>query len=204
MNPKATRKLTYGLFLLTANADGKDNGCIINTAVQVANEPTRISISVINTNYTCDQIKKTGIFNLSSLDTSAPFALYQRFGMQSGREMDKFDGFGDLARSENGLYYLTKGANAFLSCKVVSSQDLGSHTLFIGELVDAEILGDVDSVTYAFYQSDIKPRPQAKPAAKKQWVCSVCGYVYEGDEVPDDFECPLCHHGKEDFTLVNG
>ena len=200
MDNKALYKLTYGLFLLTANQDDKDNGCIINTAIQVANNPTRVSIAVQKNNFTHDMILATGIFNVSSISTAANFDLFKRFGMQSGRDVDKFDGFTDVNRSENGLYYLTKASNMFLSAKVTEHFDLGSHTMFIGELTDAQVLSADDSCTYGFYQSDIKPKPAAK-TDKRSWTCSVCGYVYEGDEVPDDFECPLCHHGKADFVL---
>ena len=202
MDTKALYKMTYGLFLLTAQEDGKDNGCIINTAIQVANEPTRISVAVIRQNKTCDMILNTGVFNVSSISEDAQFPLFQRFGMQSGRDVDKFEGFSDVERSENGLYYLTKGSNMYLSAKVTEHFDLGSHILFVAELTDAVRLSEVPSCTYAYYQSTIKPKP--KKAEKKQWVCSVCGYVYEGEEVPDDFLCPLCHHGKEDFVLVGG
>ena len=200
MNPKALYNITYGLYMLSAQDGGKDNACIINTAVQVANDPTRIAISVIQKNHTHDMILRSGCFNLSALTTETPFELFKRFGMQSGRDVNKFDGFADLARSENGLYYLTRYANAFLSGKVVDSVDLGSHTLFIAELTDGEVLSASPSCTYGYYQSDIKPKP-VQPK-KKGWVCSVCGYVYEGDEIPDDFLCPLCSHGKEDFSPV--
>ena len=200
MDSKALHKLTYGLFLLTAREDGKDNGCIINTAIQVANNPTRILIAVQQGNHTHDMILHTGEFNVSSITTAADFALFQRFGMQSGRDVDKFEGFENISRSGNGLVYLTKAANMYLSAKVTNHVDLGSHTLFIGELTEAKVLSEDDSCTYGFYQSDIKPKPVPKTASRS-WTCSVCGYVYEGDEVPDDFECPLCHHGKEDFVL---
>ena len=203
MNSKAMYKMTYGLFLLTAKAEGKDNGCIINTAIQVANDPTRVSIAVINKNHTCDMIKASGAFNVSALTREVPFSLFQRFGMQSGRDVEKFADFSKVERSANGLYYLTEGANMFLSCKVVDSMELGSHTLFIGEVTDGEVLSGSDSCTYSYYQSDIKPKPAAAASTgKKRYVCSVCGYVYEGDEIPDDFKCPLCNHGKEDFVLV--
>ena len=200
MDDKAMYKLTYGLFLLTAKENGKDNGCIINTAIQVANNPTRISIAVLKGNHTHDMILNTGIFNISSITIEANFELFKRFGMQSGRDVDKFADFADINRSGNGLLYLTKSANMYMSCKVTEHFDLGSHTLFIAELTDGVVLSDSPSCTYGYYQSDIKPKPQAQ-TAKKSWTCSVCGYVYEGDEVPDDFECPLCHHGKEDFVL---
>lgn len=198
MDNKALYKLTYGLFLLTANENGKDNGCIINTAIQVANDPTRISITVLKGNKTHDMIANTGVFNISSITKEAYFELFQHFGMQSGRDVDKFAGWVYIARSANGLYYMTKAANMYMSAKVTQTVDLGSHTMFIAEVTDAEVLSQDESCTYAYYQSDIKPKPVA--AKKNSWTCSVCGYVYEGDEIPDDFECPLCHHGKEDFV----
>ena len=197
MNTKALYNITYGLYLLSAKQDGRDNACIINTAAQVANDPTRIAISVIQKNLTHDMILETGVFNLSAITTEATFDLFKRFGMQSGRTADKFDGFADVARSGNGLYHLTGCASAWMSAKVVDHMDLGSHTLFIAELTDAEVLSSAPACTYGYYQSDIKPKPVQ--TAKKSWVCSICGYVYEGDEVPDDFICPLCNHGKEDF-----
>ena len=200
MDQKAFYKITYGLYLLTAKDGEKDNGCIINTAIQVANTPYRISVAVIKGGLTHDMIAKTGVFNISSLTEEAEFALFKRFGMQSGRDADKFESFGDVVRSENGLYRLTTGANMFMSAKVVSSYDLGSHTLFVGEVTDGEVISDVPSCTYGFYQSNIKPKPAAP--AKKAWVCTVCGYAYEGDELPEDFECPLCHHGKADFVFA--
>ena len=199
MDPKAMFKITYGLYLLTARENGKDNGCIINTAGQVANEPERISISVIKKNLTHDMILNTGVFNVSTIDTRADFGLFQRFGMHSGRDIDKFDGFASVARSENGLYHLTAMANGYLSARVTEHYDLGTHTLFIAEVTDGEVLGNEPSVTYGYYQSSIKP----KPVQKKGWVCSVCGYVYEGDDLPDDYECPICHHGKNDFVRTD-
>lgn len=200
MDNKALYKLTYGLFLLTAKDGEKDNACIINTAIQVANNPTRISIAVQKNNFTHDIVLSTGIFNISSIAATADFALFQRFGMQSGRDVNKFEDFTDIKRSENGILYLTKASNMYISAKVTEHFDLGSHTLFIAELTDAEVLSEDASCTYSLYQSDIKPNPTKKPE-KRSFTCSVCGYVYEGEEIPDDFECPLCHHGKEDFVL---
>ncbi|MBP3652801.1 MAG: flavin reductase [Clostridia bacterium] len=201
MNPKALYNITYGLFFLSARQDGRDNACIINTAAQIANDPTRIGIAVIQKNLTHDMILATGEFNVSAIATDAPFDLFKRFGMQPGRTVDKFEGFADAQRTENGLLRLNKYANAWFSCKVVDKIDLGSHTYFIGELKDCEVLASTPSCTYGYYQSDIKPKPVQ--AAKKGWVCSVCGYVYEGDEIPDDFICPLCKHKKEDFQPLN-
>ena len=173
MDKKAFYKLTYGLFLLSAREEGRDNACIINTAIQVANDPARIAFAVLKGNHTHDMILRNGVFAISSISESAEFDLFRRFGMQSGRDVNKFEGFTDAARGENDLYYLTKGANMTMSGRVVDQMDLGSHTLFIGEVGDAEVLSDEPSCTYAYYQSDIKP--QAKKEEKKGWVCTVCG-----------------------------
>ena len=198
MDKKAFYKLTYGLFLLSAREEGRDNACIINTAIQVANDPARIAFAVLKENYTHDIIQRNGVFAISSISESAEFDLFRRFGMQSGREVEKFEGFTDVERGENDLLYLTKGANMTMSGRVVEEMDLGSHTLFIGEVGDAVVLNDEPSCTYAYYQSDIKP--QAQKEEKKGWVCTVCGYVYEGDPLPADFICPWCTHGAEDFV----
>ena len=201
MNTKALYNLSYGVYFMSAQDGGKDNACIINTAVQVANNPTRISVAAIKGNLTHDMILATGKCNLSPLTTDAPFSLFQHFGMQSGRDADKFADFPHVARSENGLYYLTAYSTAFLSLKIVESHDLGSHTLFIAEVVDAEVLSSNESCTYGYYQSTIK-KSAPKPAVKKGWRCKVCGYVYEGDTLPDDYICPLCKHGASDFEPI--
>lgn len=205
MNKKAMYNLTYGLFVLTANLDGKDNGCIINTAGQVTSEPNRISIAVNKANYTHDIIQKTGIFNVSIISEAASFDLFKRFGFQSGRDADKFADLEGWGRSENGIAYIAIGTNAYISAKVVSSQDLGSHTLFIAEVTDMEVLSSVPSTTYSYYQENIKPKPQAagtSPSGKTVWRCTVCGYEYEGEKLPADFICPLCKHPASDFEKV--
>jgi len=203
MDNKAMYKISYGLFVLTASDEGKDNGCIINTAAQVTSTPNRISITVNKQNYTHDMIAKTGVFNVSVLTENAPFSLFQRFGFQSGKTADKFAGLNYAFRLENGVMFLAEYTNAYICGKVVQSVDLGTHTMFIADVTDCEILGDDPSVTYTYYQSHIKPKPQPKQAAaaKKSWTCSICGYVYEGDELPADFTCPLCKHGASDFEL---
>ena len=203
MNNKALYDLTYGVYLMSARQGEKDNACIINTAVQVANNPTRISLAVIKDNLTHDMTMATGKCNLSPLTVDAPFSLFEHFGMKSGRDVDKFDGFAEVARSENGLYYLTKYSSAFLSLNIVESYDLGTHTLFIGELVDAEVLSNGENCTYGYYQTVIKANAM-KPATKGGWRCTVCGYVYEGEELPEGYVCPLCKHGVEDFERVTG
>ena len=196
----ALYSLSYGLFVLTAKEHGKDNGCIINTVTQAANNPTIITIAVNNDNYTCGMIKRTGMFNVSVLDAQAGFDIFRRFGFQSGRDVDKFEGYPFTERAGNGLIYVTEHTNAFLSCTVKSGTDLGSHTQFIAELTEAKTLSKVPSVTYDYYHKNIKPAPE--PVKKKGFVCTVCGYVYEGDELPEDFVCPLCKHPASDFVPI--
>lgn len=203
-NEKAMFALSYGLFVLTARQGEKDNGCIINTAMQVTASPNRITIAVNKSNYTHDMVLATGKFTLSVLSEAAEFSIFQRFGFQSGRDVDKFDGFLEhTARGENGILRVTQGTSAWLSCQVVSTLDLGTHTLFLADVVDGDVLSQVPSTTYAYYQANIKPKPQAAPPSdKKRWVCTVCGYVYEGEDLPADFICPLCKHPASDFELL--
>ena len=203
MDKKTMYKLSYGLFVLTSAWEGKDSGCIINTAGQVTSEPNRISIAVNKANFTQELVQKSGKFNVSILSQEADFALFRHFGFQSGRTTDKFAGFTDVRRSANGLYYITAGTNGFISATVEQSVDLGSHTLFIASVDDMEVLSDVEPATYAYYQSSIKPKPE-KPAApgKAFWRCTVCGYVYQGEELPADFICPVCKHPASDFEKV--
>ncbi len=202
MDQKAIYALTYGLFVLTASEDGKDSGCIINTAGQVTSTPNRVSIAVNKQNYTHDMILRTHKFTLSVLSEKAEFALFQRFGFQSGRNVDKFDGFDAWERDLNGVPYLTSGTNAFISAWVEQTVDLGTHTLFIAQVTNMETLNRTPSCTYAYYQQHIKPRPAAPKVTegKTVWVCSVCGYVYEGEELPADFTCPICKHPASDFV----
>lgn len=201
MDKTSMYKLTYGLFVITARDGSKDNGCITNTVGQVTTTPNRISLTVNKTNFTHDMIIKTGIFNVSILSCDATFELFQRFGFFSGKDTDKFAGFTDYARATNGLLYVTKGVNAMLSAKVVQSIDLGTHTMFIADVTDGLVLSDASSATYAYYQSEIKPKPQENPK-KTIWRCKVCGYEYEGEELPADFICPLCKHGADDFEKI--
>ena len=203
MNQKTMYNLTYGLFVLTSGFVGKDSGCIINTAGQVTAEPNRISIAVNKGNFTHDLVKKSGKFNISILSQEARFETFQHFGFQSGRNVDKFAGYTDCKRSGNGLYYVTAGANGYISAKVEQEVDLGSHTLFLAAVEDMEVLSDTPSTTYSYYQSHIKPKPEApKTSGKTVWRCTVCGYIYEGEELPSDFICPLCKHPASDFEKV--
>ena len=193
--------LSYGLFVLTARDGAKDNGCIINTVTQLTDTPKRISIAVNKANYTHDMIKKTGVFNVSVLSNDAPFAMFQHYGFQSGRDVDKFAGVQGMARAANGVYYLPYCTNAFISARVTQTIEFETHTLFIADVTEARQLSDVPSMTYAYYFANVKPKP-SKLKEQHGWVCKICGYVYEGEELPADFICPLCKHGAEDFEKV--
>lgn len=203
MDQKAMYRLSYGLFVLTSAFGGKDNGCIINTAAQVTSEPNRISIAVNKANFTQELLQSSGKFNISVLSEAADFGTFRHFGFQSGRDVDKFSGYADCRRASNGLYYVTAGTNAYISATVEQSIDLGSHTLFIAGVDDMEVLSGDPSATYAYYQSSIKPQPARQAATgKTAWRCRVCGYVYEGEELPADFICPLCKHPASDFEKI--
>lgn len=191
-------KFSYGLFVLTAKDGDKDNGCIINTGAQVTSNPYQISITVNKENYTHDIIKETGEFNLSVLTQDVPFELIQHYGFKSGRDTDKIVG-NSLKRSENGIVYLSSFANAYISAKVVEQIDCGTHTLFIARVTQARTLSDMPSVTYQYYFENIKPKKQE---TKKGYICEICGYFHEGDELPDDFMCPVCKHGADVFKKV--
>jgi flavin reductase (DIM6/NTAB) family NADH-FMN oxidoreductase RutF len=200
MNNAAMFQLTYGLFVLTAKDGQKENGCIVNTVQQVTTTPNRISVAVNKNNYTHDMIAKTGQFNVSILSEEVPFELFKHFGFQSGRDVDKFANLEGFAYSENQIPYICKYANAYLSGKVVQTVDLGTHTLFIADVTDGDVLSNVPSVTYAYYHKNIKPQPQE--TKKSGWRCKICGYIYEGDELPADFVCPVCKHGAADFEKI--
>ncbi|MBP3305631.1 MAG: flavin reductase [Oscillospiraceae bacterium] len=195
-------KLSYGLFVLTAREGDKDNGCIINTAAQLTDSPKRIQIAVNKANYTHDMIQRTGVFNVSVLTQDAPFQIFRQFGFCSGRDTDKFAAVGYSDRTANGLRYVPENTNAVISGKVVESYDWGTHTLFVAEVTEAKVLSGDPSVTYQYYFDHIKPKPAPTAEKKSGWVCKICGYVYEGEELPADFVCPLCKHGPEDFEKL--
>ena len=196
-------RLSYGLFVLTAREAEKDNGCIINTAIQAASEPNQLSICVNKTNYTHDMIERTGKFTVSVLSQNAQFELFKHFGFQSGRNTNKFETFKKCDRGINDIYYITEGTNAYISVKVIKTEDLGSHTMFIGEITDMEVLSNIPSVTYDYYQNNIKPENVGKTEdGQTIWRCRICGYEYVGEELPDDFICPLCKHPASDFEKV--
>lgn len=192
-------KLSYGLFVVTAKDGEKDAGCIINTAAQLTDNPKRMTITVNKANHTHDVILKNGVFNVSILTEDAPFSVFQRFGFHSGRDTDKFAGWDDENYSANGVRYLSTYTNAFFSCKVIEARDCGTHTLFIADVTEARTLSTVPSVTYAYYMDRIKPKPGLTMEHKEGFVCKVCGFVYEGDTLPEDYICPLCKHGVADF-----
>ncbi len=200
MDNKAMYNLTYGLFILTAREGDKDNGCIVNTVSQVTTSPNRITVAVNKQNYTHDMIARTGAFNVSILTEQSKFQTFKHWGFQSGRDTDKAEGI-VFERAENGIIYIAEDTNACISAKVVSMTDLGTHTLFLADVTDAKVLSDQNSVTYGYYQKNIKPAPAAS-GKKKGFICTVCGYIYEGDTLPEDFICPICKHPASDFKPV--
>lgn len=206
MDKKAIYNLSYGVFMVSTKAGEVANGCITNTCIQVASNPVRIAISVLNSNYTCDLIKESGIFAVSILDNDCTFETIKHFGFQSGRDVDKF---GNITPPTdcNDVPYLGWQSCAVISGKVVEQHDLGTHTLFIAEVVDAKVLSDKEPITYAKYQNEIKPKnnaASAKEDGKKivGWRCKICNYVYEGSKLPEDYDCPLCGHGADDFEPI--
>mgnify|MGYP004624897983 FL=1 len=203
MDKKALYNLTYGVFILTTKAEDKVNGCIINTCMQVANDPVRIAISVLNQNYTCELLKQSGVFTLSLLDHTCSFETIQHFGFQSGRNVNKFENL--ITPTDcNGVPYINWHSCSVLSGKVVEQHDLGTHTLFIAEVVDAKLLNDNTPLTYADYQNHVKPKPEKKQEDRKivGWRCKICNYIYEGSDLPAEFTCPLCGHGVDDFEPI--
>lgn len=206
MDKKALFNIGYGLYVLTTSYDNIDNGCIINTVSQVTDSPLRITITVNKRNYTHDLIMCSCVFNVSMLTTETPMEVFKHFGFQSGRKNDKFANCTQVKRAVNNVYYIPKYTNSYLACHVVKSIDFGTHTTFVAEIIDAQILSDKPSLTYDYYQKNIKPAPAQVTESgkgKRRWECKVCGYIYEGDELPDDLICPLCKHGKDDFVELS-
>lgn len=200
MNTNALFNLSYGLFVVTAKDFGKDNGCIINTVMQITDTPLRMSFTVNKSNLTHDFIMNTKNFNISVISEAASFELFKHFGFQSGRSTHKFENFSDYKVSPNGLIYITAGCNAYISGKVFDSVDLGTHTMFFADVTDSAVTDSVPSATYAYYHQNIKPTPQK--SEKSGYRCKICGYVYEGEELPEDFICPLCKHSAADFEKI--
>ena len=197
--------IQYGLFVITTKDGDRDNGCISNTVAQVTAQPNRISVALNKSNFTTELIQKSGRFTASILSEAADFELFKHFGFQSGRTVNKFADFTDCRRVSNGTFAITRGTNAFISADVEQAIDLGTHMLFIGLVTEMETLSDTPSATYNYYQANIKPKPQ--PAGKTEdgktiWRCSICGYEYVGEELPEDFICPICKHPASDFVKV--
>lgn len=199
MDNSALYKIGYGLYLLTAKDGEKDNGCITNTLMQISSSPLTAVIAVNKQNYTHDMIMKTGQFNVSTLTQNTPFEVIKQFGFQSGRNVDKFNRIPYARRSSSGIIYIEEYANAYMTFKVRKTLDFVTHTLFTADITNAVKLSDDESLTYSYYQSNIKPRPAKKT---KGWQCKICGYIYEGDEIPADFICPLCKHPASDFVKL--
>ncbi|MGM9669089.1 MAG: flavin reductase [Faecousia sp.] len=192
-------KIGYGLYVVTSNDGKKDNGLIVNTVSQLTSTPNRVAVCINKQNYSHHVIRQTGIMNVNCLSVDAPFSVFQNFGFQSGRTADKFANETPL-RSDNGLAFLPKYINAFMSLKVEQYLDLGTHGMFICSVTEARVISDKETMTYTYYQNNVKPKP--KTEGKKGWVCKVCGYIYEGDPLPEDFICPLCKHGAADFEPI--
>lgn len=190
----------YGLYVVTSNDGKKDNGCIVNTVSQLTSQPNRVAVCINKQNYTHHVVKSTGIMNVNCLSIEAPFSVFENFGFRSGRNVDKFANCSPL-RSDNGLVFLPHYINSFMSLKVEDYIDLGTHGMFICSVTEARVINRVETMTYTYYQKNVKPKPATE--GKKGWVCKVCGYVYEGDELPEDFICPLCKHGAADFEPIN-
>lgn len=192
-------KIGYGLYVVTSNDGKKDNGLIVNTVTQLTDTPNRVAVNINKANYSHHIIKQTGVMNVNCLSTEAPFSVFQNFGFQSGRTTDKFANVETL-RSDNGLVFLSKYINAFMSLKVEQYVDLDTHGMFICTVTEARVINDIDTMTYTYYQKNVKPKPQTE--GKKGFVCKVCGFIYEGEELPEDYICPLCKHGAADFEPI--
>ena len=192
-------KIGYGLYVVTSNDGEKDNGLIVNTVTQVTNTPNRVAVTINKENYSHHIIKQTGIMNVNCLSVEAPFKVFENFGFRSGRNTDKFADCKPI-RTDNGLVMLPHYINAMMSLKVEQYVDLGTHGMFICEVTEARVISDAETMTYTYYLSNVKPKPQTE--GKKGWVCTICGYVYEGEELPEDFICPLCKHGAADFEPI--
>ena len=208
MDKKVMYSLTYGLYVITTVDGDKKNGCIMNTAMQQTSDPSCISVTLNKTDYTEYMLERSGKFNISTISDKADFSLFKHFGFQSGRDIDKFADFTDYKEAANGIPYITKGCNAYLSCEVADKIDLGTHVLFIANVIDGEVISTDPSASYAYYQANIKPAAKKVESTGKVWVCKICGYVYDDskeavpfEQLPNDWTCPICKHPKSDFVL---
>lgn len=198
MNQKALSELSYGLYVVASKFDKKMNACIVNTVMQMTSNPLQIAVTINKNNLTCEIAQKSKMLSVSVLSETASFSLFEHFGFQSGRTTDKFVDY-PFALTKQELPYLTEHTTAFIDCRVTDIVDLGTHLLFITSVNDCEIISDEKAMTHAFYHESVKPKPGA---SSKGWRCQVCGYVYEGEELPPDFVCPWCKHGVEDFEKI--
>jgi len=199
IDPTALFHIGYGLYVVTSKDGDKDNGLIVNTVTQVTNTPNRVAVTINKLNHSCDVIAKTGVLNISTLSEDAPFKVFENFGFQSGKNVDKFANYDHVQRSANGLLFLDKYSNAYISGKVINQIDLQTHIMFICDVSQCVCINDKETMTYTYYLNNVKPKPETE---KKGFVCKICGYVYEGDELPEDYICPLCKHGVQDFEPV--
>ena len=200
MNAGALEKIEYGMFVLSANEAGRDNACIINVVAQVTDEPKQIAFTVNKHNLTHDMVDATGRFVISILSDTANLELIKHFGFQSGRDVNKFETYANAARANNGIYYITESTNAYIAGEISAKVDLGTHTLFVAKVMEEKVLSAAKSLTYEQYHENIKPKNSSD--VKHGWVCKICGYVYEGEEIPADFICPWCKHGVADFEKI--
>ena len=198
-DPKALFNIGYGLYVVTCNDGKKDNGLIVNTVTQLTDTPMRVAVTVNKKNYSHDVIKQTGKMNVNCLTVEAPFKVFEAFGFVSGRNVDKFADC-TPSRSQNGLVVLPRYINAFISLEVESYVDVDTHGMFICKVTEAQVVSDKETMTYTYYQKNVKPRPKIEE--KKGYVCKICGYIYEGEELPEDFICPICKHGATDFEKI--
>lgn len=201
IDSKALFNIGYGLYVVTTNDGVRDNGLIVNTVCQLTSTPERVAVTVNKSNYSHDTIKRTGKMNVNCLTVEAPFKVFEAFGFKSGRDTDKFEGCSPL-RSDNGLVVLPKYINSYMSLSVVDYVDLGTHGMFICELTEAKVISDIETMSYTYYHKNVKPKPQPKEEKKVGWVCTICGYVHDEAELPDDFVCPICKHGREVFEPI--
>ncbi len=204
MDNRVMNNISYGLYILTASNGGQSGGCVINTLQQVTSSPNRVAVTVNKANFTGYMIRQSGAFNVSMIDESGEFSLFEHFGFTSGRWSNKFYKF-VYKRAENGIPFVPEHTCAYLSGQVVQTVDLGTHTMFIADVTAGEVLSDKPAMTYAYYHKNVKPKPAAAAAVGEvgeRWICNICGYIYEG-HLPDDFVCPLCKHGAEDFSRID-
>ena len=203
VDTKALYNIGYGMYVITCYDGNKDNGMIGNTVVQVTSNPLQVVVCINKSNYSHDVIKQTGIMNVNCLSEKAPFSIFEKFGFSSGRDKNKFEGE-DVVRSENGLVYLSKYINSFMSLKVENYIDMGTHGMFVCSVTESKVVSDDETMSYSYYHKNVKPKAAVEKSSsgKKKWVCKICGYVHEADELPEDFECPICGHGPADFEEV--